>query len=82
VTVSRSNSRINATDTFVATVHSVKISVAFRKHVMKSMGRSLSVMAHLKKIIVEVKTEENCLAHALLMIRNKIRIVEVAGYVL
>jgi len=30
---------------------------------IKIKGRPLSVMAHLKKIIVEVKAEEICLAH-------------------
>ena len=34
---------------------------------MKSKGRSLSVMAHLKKSIVEVKAKEKCLAHALVI---------------
>jgi len=37
----------------------------FGKHAFKSMGRPLSTMAHLKKSIVEVKTGDNCLAHAL-----------------
>jgi len=32
-----------------------------------SKGRPLSVMAHLKKSRVEVKTEESCLAHALVI---------------
>jgi len=31
------------------------------------MGRPLTLLAHLKKIIVEVKSEENCLAQALLI---------------
>ena len=31
----------------------------------KTKGRPLSVMAHLKKSTVEVKSETNCLAHAL-----------------
>ena len=34
---------------------------------IKNKGRPLSVMAHLKKSIVEVKAEENCLAHALII---------------
>jgi len=34
---------------------------------IKSKGRSLSVMAHLKKNIVEMKAEVNCLAHALII---------------
>jgi hypothetical protein len=32
---------------------------------IKTKGRQLSIMAHLKKSIVEVKAEQNCLAHAL-----------------
>jgi len=39
----------------------------FGKRARKSMGRPLSTMAHLKKSIVEVKTEENCLANALVI---------------
>ena len=34
---------------------------------MKSRGRPLSVMVHLKTSVVEVKTSENCLAHAILI---------------
>ena len=30
-------------------------------------GKSLTVLAHLKKIIVKVKSETNCLAHALII---------------
>jgi len=41
--------------------------VGFGKNVLKSRGRPLSVMAHLKRSIVEVKTEDNCLAHALVI---------------
>jgi len=39
---------------------------------MKSRGRPLSVMAHLKKSIVEVKAEENCLSHALIIAIAKV----------
>ena len=34
---------------------------------MKTMGRPLSVMVHLKKSIIELKIETNCLAHALII---------------
>jgi len=44
----------------------------FGKRARKSMGRPLSMMAHLKKSIVEVKTEENCLAHALVIAVAKV----------
>jgi len=65
--VSQSTSRFNALDTFVVKVHSVKKPIGYGKHAINSMGRSLSVMSHLKSSIVEVKAEENCLAHALLI---------------
>jgi len=65
--VSQSNSRFKALDTLVVTVHSVRMPVGFGKHVITSTGRPLSVIAHLKTKIVEVKAEEHCLAHALLI---------------
>jgi len=46
-------------------VHSVKMPVGFGRGI-KTMGVPLSVMAHLKKSIVEVNTESNCLAWALI----------------
>ena len=50
----------NALDTLVVTVHSVKMPIGF-SYGIKTKGRPLSVIAHLKKSIVEVKAEENCL---------------------
>jgi hypothetical protein len=41
--------------------------VGFGKRAEKTKGRPLSVMAHLKRSIVEVSAKENCLAHALLI---------------
>ena len=41
--------------------------VGFVKSATKSRGRPLSVMANLKTSIVDVKAEENCLAHALII---------------
>jgi hypothetical protein len=38
----------------------------------RSKGRSLSVMAHLKRSIVEVRDKENCLAHALVIALAKV----------
>jgi len=70
--VSQSNSRFNALDTLVVTVHSVKMPGGFGKQARKSMGRPLSTLAHLKKSIVEVKTEDNCLAHALVIAIAKV----------
>ena len=41
--------------------------VGFGKTAVKSKGRPLSVMAHVKHSIIEVKAETNCLAHALII---------------
>jgi len=57
--VSQSSSSFNALDTLVVTVHSVRMPVGLGKNVLKSSGRPLSVMVHLKRCIVEVKAEEN-----------------------
>ena len=65
--VSQSNARFNALDTLVVIVHSVRMPEGYGKPAIKSMGRPPSVMAHLKSSIVEVKVEENCLAHALII---------------
>jgi len=65
--VSQSNSRLDALDTLVVTVHSVRMPVGFGKSAIKSRGRPLSVMVHLKTSIVEVKAEKYSLAHALVI---------------
>jgi hypothetical protein len=39
---------------------------------MKSKGTPLEIMAHLKKSIVQVKAEINCLAHALLIAKARV----------
>jgi hypothetical protein len=59
-------------DKLVIDVHSVKMPVGFGKKALKTKGRPLSVMAHLKRSIVEVRAEENCLAHALLIAIAKV----------
>jgi hypothetical protein len=41
--------------------------VGFGKTAIKTKGRPLSVMAHLKRSIVEVRAEQNCLVHALII---------------
>jgi hypothetical protein len=38
--------------------------VGFGGGVVKGKGRPLSVMVHIKRSIIEVKAEKNCLAHA------------------
>jgi len=53
-------------DPMVVTVHSVKIPVGSGRGI-KTLVRQLSVIAHIKKRIVEVKTESNCLAWALII---------------
>ena len=65
--VSQSNSRFNDLDKLVVTMHSVRMPVGFGRVALKPMGRPTSAMAHLKRSIVEVKAEENCLAHALIL---------------
>ena len=60
--VAQSNSRYNALDKVVVTVHSARMPIDFGR--VMSKGRQISVMAHLKKSIVDVKAEENCLAQA------------------
>ena len=59
-TVSQSNSRFNALDTLVVNVHSVKMPLGFGGGGIKIMGRPVSVLAHLKKSIIQVKATENC----------------------
>ena len=70
-TVSQSNSRFNALDTLVVNVHSVKMPVGYGGGI-KTMGRPVSVLAHLKKSIIQVKATENCLAHALVIVIARI----------
>ena len=65
--VAQSNSRFNAFDKLVVTVYSVRMPVGFGHVALKPMGRPISSLVHLKRSIVEVKAEENCLAHALII---------------
>jgi len=46
--------------------------VGFGRVAMRTMGRPLSVPAHIKKIIVEFKDAGNCLAHALIIAIGKV----------
>jgi len=48
-------------------VLSVRMPVALGRRAIKSKGRPLSVMAHLKTNVVEVKHSENCLSHAIII---------------
>ena len=63
--VSQSNARFNAVDKLIVTVHSVRMPGGFGKRALKSRGRPLSFMSHLKRSFVVVKSSENCLAHAI-----------------
>jgi hypothetical protein len=63
--VAQSNAKFNALDPLIVTVHSVKIQVGFGG--VKNKGRQLDTLAHLKKIIVRVNADTNCLAHALVI---------------
>jgi hypothetical protein len=47
--------------------------VGFGRHVTKTKGSQLQVMAHLKTSIIQVKTETSCLAHALIIAIAKIK---------
>jgi len=55
--VAESNARYNALDKLVVVVHSVKMPVGFRRKSVKSKGRPLAEMVHLKRSIIEVKAE-------------------------
>ena len=70
--MTQSNSRINALDKLVLEVHSVKMLVGFGGDGRKTKGRPLDTLAHLKKSIVKVKAESNCLDHALVIAIAKI----------
>jgi len=54
-------------DRLIVVIHSVKMPVGFGKTAVKSKGRPLSVMAHVKHSIINVKIETNCMAHALIL---------------
>jgi hypothetical protein len=60
--VTQSNFRFNALDTLAIEVHAVKMPVEFRGDGIKTKGRPLTIMAHLKRSIIEFKAEANCLA--------------------
>jgi len=65
--VSESNARYNVMDRMIVAIHSVKMPVGFGKTAVKSKGRTLSVMAHVKHSIIEVKTDTDCLALAIII---------------
>ena len=65
--VSQSNARFNTTETLIVTVHSITMPLGLGKDAIKLKGRPLVTLAHLKSSIVEVRAEENCLAHVLIV---------------
>jgi hypothetical protein len=62
--VVHSNSSVNALNKLVIVVHSVRMPIGFGGDGTKSKDRPPAVMVHLKRSIVEVKAENNCLARA------------------
>jgi len=65
--VSQSNARFNAMDTLIVTVNSVTMPVGIGGDRMKRKGKPPTTMAHLKCSIVEVRAEENSLAHEIVI---------------
>jgi hypothetical protein len=46
--------------------------LGFGKHAIRNIVRPLSVMVHLKKSIIEVKAEDNCSSHAMIIAKGKV----------
>jgi len=68
--VAQSNARFNDLDKLVMTFHSVKMPIGHGK--ITSKGRPFQIMASLKRSIVQVKAESNCLAHVLVIAKAKV----------
>jgi len=69
--VTRSTSLFNALYKLILEVHSVNMPGGFGRSI-KTNVRPLDTLSHLKKSIVRVKSETNCLAHALIIAIAKI----------
>ena len=54
-------------DRLVVVIHSVRMPVGFGRTALRNKGRPVANMAHLKSSIIEVKAENSCLAHALII---------------
>jgi hypothetical protein len=63
--VCQSNANFNSTDILKVKVDCVKLPVGYGR--VKSKGRSLSTLSQLIRSIVEVKNNDSCLAHALVI---------------
>jgi hypothetical protein len=68
--VIQSNARFNALDRLTIQIHAVRMPSGSGS--TKAKGRPLSVMAHLKRSIVEVKSKQTCLAHALIIAKARL----------
>jgi len=64
--VAQSNARFIAMDRLVVVIHSVRMPVGFGRIALRTKGRQLANMAHLKRSIIDVKAD-NCLAQALII---------------
>ena len=67
--VTQSNARFNALDTLTV---AVKMPASFGNRGNKTMGPPISVMTHLKKSVIQIKSETNSLAHALIIAIAKV----------
>jgi hypothetical protein len=64
--VCQSNANFKSTDILKVKVYCVKVPEG-RGGGVKQKGRALSTLSHLKRSIVQVKSEDNCLVHALVI---------------
>ena len=55
--VVQSNARFNAMDRLIIVVHSVKMPVGFGRNALRTEGRQLANLAHLKRSNIEVRAE-------------------------
>jgi hypothetical protein len=65
--VDQSNARFNALDKLVTPIHNVKMPIGNDGAGIAAKGTPLETMVYLKRSIIEVKAENNCLAHALVI---------------
>jgi ribosome-associated translation inhibitor RaiA len=65
------NAKLNAFETLIVNVYSVKVPVRFGG--IRTKDRQLDNMAHLKRNIVRVNAEENCLTYALVIAIAKVQ---------
>ena len=56
------------------TVHTFSMPVGFGNRDIENIGRPLSVMSHLKGSVLNVKSSENWLAHAIVIAIAKVEI--------